>query len=86
VEITATFGVHGFGPAGIPVVLRREGRIAVSRVLNATGDGSFPVSFSFAPDQTGQFVYSVEAPVYPDEAVFRPVQGAANRPVIVATK
>jgi uncharacterized membrane protein len=69
VEITATFGVHGFGPVEIPVVLKREGRIVVSRVLKATGDGSFPVSFSFAPDQTGQFVYTVEAPVYADEAV-----------------
>ncbi len=69
VEVTATFGVHGFSPTEIPVVLKREGRIVVSRVLKVQGDGSYPVSFSFAPDQTGQFVYTVEAPVFADEAV-----------------
>jgi uncharacterized membrane protein len=68
-EITATLGAHGFGGVEVPVVLKREGRPVATRTARIAGDGSVQVTFSFAPDQTGQFVYTVEAPVFEGEAV-----------------
>lgn len=68
-EVTATLAAHGFGTVDVPVVLKREGRVVGTKTAKVTGDGSFAVTFSFAPDQTGQFVYTVEAPVFEGEAV-----------------
>ncbi len=69
IEVVATVGVHGFDASEVQVSLRREGRVVATRAVPVTGDGSFPVTFSFAPDQTGQFVYTVETPVLEGEAV-----------------
>ncbi len=69
IDVTATVRVHGFGNSEIPVALKREGRVISSKTVKTTGDGTYPVTFSFAPDQTGQFVFTVEAPVFADEAV-----------------
>ncbi|MHB8872090.1 MAG: glutamine amidotransferase [Myxococcaceae bacterium] len=64
--------VHGRGFAGqeVPVVLKREGQVVATKVVRLERDDqSIPVSFTFTPDQTGRFVYTVSVPVFPDEAV-----------------
>lgn len=64
--------VHGRGFKGqeVPVVLRREGQVVASKSITfRTPDDVHTVPFSFTPDQTGRFVYTVSVPVFPDEAV-----------------
>lgn len=69
VELSATLRAHGLGGVDVPVVLKREGRVIASRSVRIDGPGAYPVQLSFAPDQTGHFVYTIEAPVLADEAV-----------------
>jgi uncharacterized membrane protein len=54
---------------GIPVVLTREGRVVGSQSATLGKDGTATVKFTFTPDQTGEFVYTVSVPVFPGEAV-----------------
>lgn len=69
IDVEATVRIRGFGSTSVPITLKREGQLVASRTVQAEGDGAYKVVFSFAPDQTGHFVYTVEAPVYADEAV-----------------
>jgi uncharacterized membrane protein len=71
-SITAEVEVHGRGFKGqqTQVVLRREGQTVASRSVKFEKDDDVQtVSFTFTPDQTGRFVYTVAVPVFPDEAV-----------------
>jgi hypothetical protein len=71
-SITAEVEVHGrgFGGKKVQVVLRREGQIVATKSVEFSGDDeSKQVSFTFTPDQTGRFVYTVSVPVFPEEAV-----------------
>lgn len=70
IEVEAVVRAHGFEAEAIEVHLRREGRLVAKRgVQLVPGRDAYRVSFAFAPDQTGQFVYTVAAPTFPDEAV-----------------
>ena len=61
---------RGFRGQQVPVVLRREGQtIATKTVQIAEDDDAQVVKFTFTPDQTGRFVYTVSMPVFADEAV-----------------
>jgi uncharacterized membrane protein len=61
---------RGFKGESVPVVLKREGRVvATQKVRFASNDDAQTVAFTFTPDQTGRFVYTVSSPVFPDEAV-----------------
>lgn len=54
----------------VPVVLRREGKVIATKSFKVEKDDELrTVSFSFTPDQTGRFVYTVTMPVFADEAV-----------------
>jgi hypothetical protein len=71
-SLTAEVELHGRGFRGqsVPVVLRREGQVVGTRQVEfSTDDDVKTVSFTFNPDQTGRFVYTVSMPVFPDEAV-----------------
>ncbi len=71
-SITAEVEVRarGFADTTTQVVLRREGRVvASSQVKFASSDDVQTVTFTFAPDQTGRFVYTVSVPVFAGEAV-----------------
>jgi Putative glutamine amidotransferase len=71
-SLTAEVELHGRGFKGqtVPVVLRREGQVVATRSVTFTADEDVKqVSFTFTPDQTGRFVYTVSMPVYPEEAV-----------------
>jgi hypothetical protein len=71
-SLTAEVELHarGFGGQTVPVVLRRQGQVVATRPVEFTGDDEVKqVSFTFTPDQTGRFVYTVSMPVYPEEAV-----------------
>jgi uncharacterized membrane protein len=71
-SITAEVEVHGRGFKGqtTQVVLRREGQTVASRSVKFEKDDDVQtLSFTFTPDQTGRFVYTVAVPVFPDEAV-----------------
>ncbi len=71
-SLTVEVEVRGRGFKGeeIPIVLTREGQTVASKpVLFKTGDDLQTVAFTFTPDQTGRFVYTVTAPTFPDEAV-----------------
>jgi len=61
---------HGYKGENVSVVLSREGRtVATQQVRFAKNEDTQTVSFTFTPDQTGRFVYTVSTPVFPDEAV-----------------
>jgi len=71
-SVTAEVEVHarGFSGQSVPVVLRREGQTVATKVVQLTEDDDAQVvKFTFTPDQTGRFVYTVSMPVFPDEAV-----------------
>lgn len=71
-SITVELDVRGRGFRGeqIPVVLRREGQIVASKAISFTQDDEVQtVSFTFTPDQTGRFVYTLSVPTWPDEVV-----------------
>ena len=71
-SITVEVEVHGRGFSGqdVPVVLKQEGKVVASKSVRfESSDDVKPVGFTFTPDQTGRFVYTVSVPVFPDEAV-----------------
>ncbi len=71
-SLTADVEVHarGFKGEAVQVVLRREGQVVATKtVLFDADDDAKTVRFTFTPDQTGRFVYTVALPVFPDEAV-----------------
>ncbi len=70
VTVEATLRARGFGAEDVQVVLRREGRVVASTTVRLErGRDRYTVPLSFAPDQTGTFVFTVAAPVFPGEAV-----------------
>jgi uncharacterized membrane protein len=71
-SVTVEVEVRGRGFKGedVGVVLSREDQVIASKTVHlASDDDAQPVTFTFTPDQTGRFVYTVAVPVYPDEAV-----------------
>lgn len=71
-SITAEVEVRarGFSGTSTQAVLRREGRVVSSAPLRfESNDEIQTVKFTFAPDQTGRFVYTVSVPVFPGEAI-----------------
>jgi uncharacterized membrane protein len=71
-SITAEVEVRGRGFKGQPtkVVLRREGTVIATRDIRFESDDDVQtVTFTFTPDQTGRFVYTLAVPVFPEEAV-----------------
>ena len=71
-SISVEVEVHarGFKGQSTQVVLRREGQVVGTRPLEvATDDDTQQVKFTFTPDRTGRFVYTVSVPVFPEEAV-----------------
>ncbi|MFO0594308.1 MAG: glutamine amidotransferase [Myxococcaceae bacterium] len=71
-SISAEVELHGrgFADQAVQVVLRREGQVVATRTATFTSDDETQtVKFTFTPDQTGRFVYTVSVPVYPDEVV-----------------
>jgi uncharacterized membrane protein len=70
VAVEAELRVRGLPGQDVPLVLEREGQVLGTKTVHVTGnDQTFPVSFTFTPDQTGRFVYTLSAPVFPGEAV-----------------
>jgi uncharacterized membrane protein len=70
VAVEVELRVRGLPGRDIPVVLEREGQVLGTKTVHVTGsDETTPVSFTFTPDQTGRFVYTLSAPVFPGEAV-----------------
>lgn len=68
--ITAFVRAPGFAGRQLPVVLKVDGRPLASRLLSVTGDGGpMAVDFTFAPDRTGHFAYTVEVPLQEGEAI-----------------
>jgi len=65
-----TLRARGFGAEDVKLVLRREGAVvATASVKLEPGRDRYTVPLAFAPDQTGTFVFTVAAPVFPGEAV-----------------
>jgi uncharacterized membrane protein len=61
---------RGFSGKDIPVVLSQEGKTVASKTVRLTSpDDVKSVAFTFTPDQTGRFVYTVTVPTFPDEVV-----------------
>lgn len=70
ITVEVELEARGFKGQEVPVVLSREGRTLASKTVRLEGDeATQTVSFTFTPDQTGRFVYTVAVPVFPDEAV-----------------
>ncbi|MGO8970238.1 MAG: glutamine amidotransferase [Myxococcaceae bacterium] len=70
VAVEVELRVRGLPGRDVPVVLEREGQVLGTKTVHVNGaDETIPVSFSFTPDQTGRFVYTLSAPVFPGEAV-----------------
>ncbi|MGV3624485.1 MAG: glutamine amidotransferase [Archangium sp.] len=71
-SISADVEVHarGFKDQAVQVVLKREGTIIATKSATFTSnDETQTVKFTFTPDQTGRFVYTVTVPTYPEEVV-----------------
>jgi uncharacterized membrane protein len=71
-SITAEVELHGrgFKDQAVQVVLKREGQIVAAKSATfESNDETQTVKFTFTPDQTGRFVYTVSVPVYPEEVV-----------------
>lgn len=84
-SISAEVEVHARGFSGLSTqaVLRREGRVVASAPLKFSSDDDVQTAkFTFAPDQTGRFVYTISVPVFPDEAVTENNQKAFTLKVI----
>ncbi len=70
VAVEVELRVRGLPGRDVPVVLEREGQVLGTKTVHITGaDETTQVSFTFTPDQTGRFVYTLSAPVFPGEAV-----------------
>ncbi|WP_242396285.1 glutamine amidotransferase [Anaeromyxobacter oryzisoli] len=70
VTVEVTLRARGFGDQDVPLVLRREGSVvAETTVKLERGKDRYTVPLRFAPDQTGTFVFTVAAPVFPGEAI-----------------
>ncbi|BDG06116.1 glutamine amidotransferase [Anaeromyxobacter oryzae] len=70
VTVEATLRARGFSDEDVELVLRREGSVvAQAHVKLQRGKDRYTVPLTFAPDQTGTFVFTVAAPVFPGEAV-----------------
>jgi uncharacterized membrane protein len=70
VAVEVELRVRGLQGKDVPVVLEREGQVLGTKTVHITSaDETTPVSFTFTPDQTGRFVYTLSAPVFPGEAV-----------------
>jgi len=70
VTVEATLRARGFSDEEVRLVLRREGAVVASATVRLEkGKDRYTVPLSFAPDQTGTFVFTVAAPVFPGEAV-----------------
>jgi uncharacterized membrane protein len=71
-SITVEVEIRGRGFSGqkVPVTLAREEHVIGARNVQLRSDDDVEtVSFSFTPDQTGRFVYTVSVPHFPGEAV-----------------
>jgi uncharacterized membrane protein len=70
VTAEVTLRVRGFDREEVQLVLRREGTVvSQARVQREPGKDRYTVPLTFQPDQTGTFVFTVAAPVFPGEAV-----------------
>jgi uncharacterized membrane protein len=70
VTIEVTLRARGFSDEEVRLVLRREGAVVASATVRLErGRDRYTVPLSFAPDETGMFVFTVAAPVFPGEAV-----------------
>lgn len=70
VSVTVTLHATGLGEQAVPVSLRREGELLQTREVRVRGDQRvYTVSFEFVPRRIGREVYTVSAPVLPDEAL-----------------
>jgi len=68
--VEATLHARGFEGEQVQLTLRREGQVVASaQVKLERGKERYTVPLSFAPDTTGTFVFTVQAPVFPGEAV-----------------
>lgn len=71
-SITVEIDIRGRGFSGqrVPVTLSREDHAVASKSVTLESDDDVKtVAFTFTPDQTGRFVYTVSVPVFPGEAV-----------------
>ncbi len=71
-SISADVEIHarGFSDQAVQVVLKREGQVVATKIATfQSDDDTQTVKFTFTPDQTGRFVYTVSVPVYPEEVV-----------------
>lgn len=70
ITVEAEVSARGFKGQTVSVVLSREGQtVGRKEVTFSSDDDQQAVSFTFTPDQTGRFVYTLAAAVMPQEAV-----------------
>lgn len=70
VEVQATIAASEMSAIDVPVTLRREGQVVAQQIVRLEpGKRDYPVTFTFTPDEIGEFVFTVAAPVYEGEAV-----------------
>ncbi|HEY0839427.1 MAG TPA: glutamine amidotransferase [Vulgatibacter sp.] len=70
VEIKVSLASSGMGDLDVPLVLRREGQPVSQQTVRVRGaQERYEAIFSFVPDEIGEFVFTVAAPVYEGEAI-----------------
>ncbi len=69
VKVEVTVGAKGYSDLTVPLTLKRDGALVTQQMATVSRGKSAKVTFEIVPDEVGEFVFSVEAPVQPDEAV-----------------
>lgn len=83
VAVEVEVRARGYKGRSTPVVLGREGQVVATQTVSfKSDDDRQTLSFSFTPDQTGRFSYSVSTPVLEAEAISENNQRAFSLKVI----
>ncbi|MCC6808205.1 MAG: hypothetical protein IT381_12340 [Deltaproteobacteria bacterium] len=69
VKVEVRVEQKGLGAVTVPVSLKREGSLVTQQTARVPESGAAKVQFEIVPAEVGEFVFTVEVPVQPDEAV-----------------
>lgn len=69
VKVEVRVEQKGLGALSVPVSLKRDGSLVTQQQAQVPATGAAKVQFEFVPSEVGEFVFTAEVPVQPDEAV-----------------
>ncbi|RJO63449.1 MAG: hypothetical protein C4523_20080 [Myxococcales bacterium] len=67
--VEAEIASRGYGEMTVVATLSKEGQVVATAEAQVMPDSTAPVEFVFTPDRVGRYVYTVEVPPPPDDAM-----------------